>query len=85
MGKDYQIHEFRCINCGKAGIPLARRSGHQHSKFHRKKLYCIHCKTEINHVEIKNEEELYDFLNDWEDGVYYEEAQNSLVACGIAR
>ena len=77
----YQTHEFRCINCGRAGIPIPRNKGHQHGKFHQKKLFCIYCKTEVNHIEIKNEEELYEFLNDWEDGVYKEQAQESLEHC----
>ena len=81
----YATHEFRCINCGKAGIPLPRKQGHQHGRFHRKRLYCPYCKTDVNHVEIKNQEDLWDFLNDWEDGVYEQEAQESMAYCGPAR
>lgn len=85
MGKCYTIHEFRCMKCGQAGIPLARRSGHQHAKFHRKKLYCIHCKEEVNHIEIKSEEELSEFLINWESGVYVDEVEASLAHIRLAR
>ena len=81
----YIEHQFRCIKCANKGIPLMRNKGFQHGKFHRKKLYCVHCKTDVNHIEIKSEEELEEFLKNWEDGVYHEEAENSLAYCGCAR
>lgn len=80
----YIEHQFRCIRCANKGIPLMRNKGFQHGKFHRKKLYCVHCKTDVNHIEIKSEEELEEFLKNWEDGVYHEEAENSLAYCGCA-
>ena len=81
----YIEHQFRCIKCANKGIPLMRNKGFQHGKFHRKKLYCVHCKTDVNHIEIKSEEELEEFLKNWEDRVYHEEAENSLAYCGCAR
>lgn len=80
----FVTHEFRCINCGKAGIPIPRSKGHQHGRMHRKKLYCPTCKCDINHVEIKSVEDLEEFMMNWETGVYHNEAQESLAACGAA-
>ena len=46
------ISEMYCTNCGNRGINIPRRSGHYRKAGHLKKLYCIHCKKECNHVEI---------------------------------
>ena len=75
-------HDFYCINCGKKGIPLARKRGHQHSSFHRKKLYCIYCQKEVNMDECKNEFEVQEFLENYANGVYEDEAKESLSYCG---
>lgn len=61
----FESHEFYCTKCGQRTIPLARKSGQIHKKFHLKKLYCIYCKEEINCVEIRNEFEREEFLNNW--------------------
>ena len=54
MARDsYQEHNFYCIRCGNKGIPLSRNRGHQHGRFHRKKLYCMTCKEEVNHAEVR--------------------------------
>lgn len=74
----YARHEFYCIKCGNRGIDLMRKQGHQHKKFHRKKLYCIHCKTEVNHVECKNAEDVAIFKEQFANGDFIEECQESL-------
>lgn len=74
----YGIHDFYCILCGRRGIPLARRVGHQYSKFHRKKLYCPYCKKEVNHIECRTPEEIQEFKENFEKGVYEDEAKESL-------
>ncbi len=73
--KKTDLHDFYCIKCGNKGIPIARQRSHNHGKFHRKKLYCLHCKQETNHVECKNEIETYEFLEDFRNGVYEDEAK----------
>ena len=45
--------EFYCTRCGRKGIPLPRKSGSEREAGHLKKLYCIHCREEINHAECK--------------------------------
>lgn len=71
-------HDFYCINCGKKGMPLARKTGKQKEKFHRKKLYCLNCKTEVNHIECRNQEEIETFKMNFALGLYKEEAAESL-------
>ena len=79
MAKNYQTHRFFCIKCGKEGIPLARKQGHKHERFHRKKLYCPYCKMEINHVECQTDEDVYNFRVDFEEGVFVDEIEESLA------
>ena len=74
----YENHDFYCMNCGRKGIPLSRRVSLQHGKFHRKKLYCIYCKEEVNHIECRTPEEVEEFKENFENGVYKDEAQDSL-------
>ena len=74
----YEIHDFYCLNCGKKSIPLSRKSGHQHARNHRKKLYCPWCKTEVNHIECKNSSDIEKFKKNFEEGLYKEEAQKSI-------
>ena len=80
----YIEREFRCLMCGQAGIPLMRNRGHQHSDGHRKKLYCYHCKTEVNHIEIKTIEDREEFLENWAKGVYKDEAEASVSLVGMS-
>jgi hypothetical protein len=83
--KSYTEHSFYCINCGNKGIPLQRPRGFRHEEMHRKKLYCIHCKQEVNHVECKTFDEVEEFRYNFENGVYKHEAEESLLTCGATR
>lgn len=44
---------FFCTECGNEGIPIMRPAGQQREPGHLKKLYCIHCKKEVNHAEVR--------------------------------
>jgi uncharacterized protein with PIN domain len=79
MGRSSEFHSFHCINCGNKAYELVRKKGHQYPKFHRKKMYCPFCKEEINMVECKNPMEVFEFKEDFERGVYNEEAKESLA------
>lgn len=72
MSRKYSstIHDFYCSKCGNFSIPLARRRGHKHKRFHKKKLYCICCKEETNHIECQTEEDAKEFKINFEKGVY---------------
>lgn len=78
-------HKFFCLLCGREGIPLLRKTGFQHGALHRKKLYCPYCKVEVNHIEIKNRDEEEQFKEDFQNGVYKDEAEESRIACGDSR
>ncbi len=44
-------HHFYCTCCGNEGIPISRIDSSMRETGHLKKLYCLHCEKEINHVE----------------------------------
>ena len=60
-----QISNFYCEVCGTKGIPIPRNKGKQRESFHKKKLYCLNCKMETNHIECKNEIEEKIFIKEW--------------------
>ncbi len=80
----YAEHSFYCIKCGNKGIPLMRKQGFKHEGMHRKKLYCIHCKQEINHIECRTYEEVEEFRLNFENGVYKDEAEESVRYVGTS-
>ena len=83
--RNYAEHSFYCINCGNKGIPLMRNQGFKHQGMHRKKLYCVFCKQEVNHVECKTLDEIEEFRINFENGVYKDEAKESLYFVGASR
>ena len=78
----YETHNFLCLQCGRSGVPVMRKIGKQHGAFHRKRLYCPWCKLEINHVEVRNEQEKEIFMEGFKNGEYREEAEESIRCCG---
>lgn len=79
--RNYSETTFYCMNCGEKGIPIQKSKGRGKAKFHRKKLYCWHCKQTVNHVECKTEEDVKKFKADFKNGVFLEEAKESLEVC----
>lgn len=69
-----EIHTFYCIRCGHS-IPLARKLSNQKEPMHRKKLYCPFCNVTINMVECRTEQEVLIFKENFEMGVYKEDAE----------
>ena len=53
MGKISNTSDFYCTSCGKKGIPILRQKGKERNAGHLKKIYCIYCQREVNHVECK--------------------------------
>lgn len=45
--------EFYCTQCGTKGIPVLRTRGKEREAGHLKKLFCLTCGKEQNHVECK--------------------------------
>ena len=78
MARNMNTHDFYCMKCGKRGLPIVRPRNNHREKFHRKKLYCIYCKEEVNHVECSNDQEVNKFLQNFKEGVYLDEAEASV-------
>ena len=53
MGLNTTMSEFYCVICGRRGLPVWRRNGRAREAGHLKKLWCLNCKQETNHAEIK--------------------------------
>ncbi len=53
-GNDFSVSKMYCCKCGQEGISIPRRSGQYRAPGHLKKMYCIHCKQEWNHAEIRS-------------------------------
>ncbi len=81
----YTEHSFYCMNCGNRGIPIARSRGHLRGRMHRKKIYCMHCKTEVNHIECKDMADVEEFMTNFKNGVYKNEAEESISHVRSAR
>lgn len=65
--------EFYCVKCGQKGFPLRRKNGSQRQAGHLKKLYCLHCKQETNHYEVREFDLMFNyeqFKQDIADGKY---------------
>lgn len=75
---DYEIHDFYCINCGEKGIPLMRPGNKKKATGHRKNMYCYHCKHTVNHIECNSIEAVAKFKDNFDKGLYQEEAQKEL-------
>lgn len=78
MKGKYETHDFYCMKCGKKGLSLQRKVNHKHGKHHRKKLWCPYCKMEVNHIECRNDNEVYEFLENFKSGEYEKELEESL-------
>ena len=76
--RGYEPHDFYCMNCGTKGISLFRPQSRKREQFHRKKLYCPHCKQTVNHIECKNSWEVEEFKINFTNGVYENEKEESL-------
>ena len=72
--------DFYCLNCGNR-YSLFRKQGKQKKSFHRKKLYCIHCKCECNFIECKSPQDVKEFKQHFNAGEYKEEAKKSIEYC----
>ena len=69
------MSEFYCTQCGTKGLPIWRRAGKEREAGHLKKLYCLKCQKETNHVECKENThyQYEDFKLEYEYGNFSEE------------
>ena len=77
------IHDFYCLNCGNKAGSCIRPQSHRRERFHRKKLYCPHCRTTLNCIEVKNDTEAFEFREMFEAGEFKQEAIVSLKECAV--
>lgn len=72
--KDGYISEFYCTECGMRGMPIMRKINKQREAGHLKKLYCLNCKKETNHAEIRpfGNYTFEDFKEEYELGRFIE-------------
>ena len=47
-------------------------------RYRFQKFYCYKCKTEVNHIEVKNALQYEEFKDNFSKGVYVNEAQVSI-------
>lgn len=80
--KETTTSEFYCTRCGKKGIPIARKIGKQREAGHLKRLYCLYCREEINHAEVRpfGEYNYEDFQMEFELGRFLEDGTKIPVA-----
>lgn len=52
MGK-MTLSDMYCTQCGQKNIPIPRKISKEREAGHLKKMYCVHCKQEVNMVEIR--------------------------------
>lgn len=63
---------FYCLRCGNK-VPLPRKKGKIREKHHLKQIYCIKCKEDINHLEVREFDfdfDYDDFMNKIEEGFF---------------
>lgn len=64
------INDFYCVQCGFK-MELPRKKSKKRETRHLKRLYCLHCKKEINFVECNNITYTYkDYLKDKQNGIF---------------
>ena len=76
----FTVSDFYCTCCASKGVPIPRKSNKQREKGHMKKMYCVNCKKEVNHIEIRPFDvyTLEDLKKDILDGVYYKEEEKNV-------
>ena len=69
------ISDFYCTKCGKKGIMIPRKMGQGREAGHLKRLYCLTCNEEVNHVEVRpyGAYNLEDFLLEFENNNFDKE------------
>lgn len=80
------ISDFYCTKCGNKGIMVARPNSHYREGGHLKKLYCLTCKEETNHCEIRpfGKYTVEDFREEFELGRFVDGQRipaNELIKC----
>lgn len=71
------ISKFYCTKCGCEGIPIFRKGNQRREAGHLKKIYCLNCQKEVNHVEVTEDlcgsYTVDDFIKEFEEKNFDEE------------
>lgn len=80
MKNNLLVSEFYCVKCGNKGIPIVRHKGKGREAGHLKKLFCLKCQEEVNHVEIKAKSKYTydDFLVEFEHNNFDEDGNRKM-------
>ena len=72
--------DFYCTECGNRCIPITRRRGAEREAGHLKRIFCLHCKEEWNHVECKpfSHYDYNDFLTEFNYNNFDEEGNRKI-------
>lgn len=75
------LSEFYCTNCGNKGIPIMRKKGAEREAGHLKKIFCLKCQQEWNHVECKpySKYDYNDFLLEFEYKNFNEQGNRKMA------
>ena len=68
----YNESSFYCLKCGQRGIPVVRPGARLRASGHYKKLWCCHCKEELNHYECLFPQDYEDFKEKFDAGEFTE-------------
>lgn len=67
----FNISDFYCCNCATKGMPIARKLSKQKEVEHYKVIYCLVCKQELNHIEVREfDHNKEDVVRDIKEGKY---------------
>lgn len=75
------ISKFYCTQCGNEGVPIFRKGNQRRELGHLKKIYCLKCGKECNHVEIGENNWGYtysDFLKEFNGKNFDEQGQRKV-------
>ena len=72
-------HDFYCLNCGNKSYTLPRKVNKLHGKEHFKGLWCPKCKAMVNHIELNEFDDKETFLQDFQQGKYFDVAAESFI------
>lgn len=86
MSKHYSMladSKFYCSKCGRLGFPILRKKSKAKKSGHLKKLYCLTCGEETNHIEIRpaGDYDYEDFQKEFELGRFKDGDRVPLNEC----
>ena len=73
----YEPSDFYCMKCGRKGLPVQRPE----AKESLLDEVVTNNKTEVNHIECKNQFEVEEFKTNFAEGAYLQEVKESLEVC----